>query len=223
MDTVAAALENRAFLYRYLWRWFAGAPDNALIGIATDGETANECRMLCGDDAVAAECQSQINEMLAQGSYPQGELNRIYTRHFEGPGRVPAPPWESVYVNGEDLLFQESTLEVRNDYRAAGYEAADFPKEADDHIAIEFGFMAALSQDAFVAYTSGDSESAKVLLSRQLMFLGKHLNFWLPKFLKRMEESEKPKADVLYVAVARMAVDVCSCDALALEELVSVL
>lgn len=219
MDTMLAALANRAFLYRYLWRWFAGAPDDALVAISVDGETVDECKLLAGENSVAVQSQIEISNRLSGGAYPQAELKQLYTKHFEGPGRVPAPPWESVYLNGEDLLFQESTLDVRNDYRAAGYEAAGYPKEADDHIAIELGFMAALSQDAVTAYESGDTEQVKALLSRQLMFLGKHLNIWLPKYVGRMEESEKPRADGLYLAISRLVVDVCRHDSRAVEEL----
>ncbi len=223
MDTVSAALANRAFLYRYLWRWFAAAPDDALMAIAVDKKTADECRVLAGEDSTAVRCQLDIADRLSNGTYSQAELGRLYTRHFEGPGHVPAPPWESVYVNGEDLLFQESTLDVRNDYRAAGYEAAEYPKEADDHIAIELGFMAALSRDALEAYESGETERARLLLSRQLMFLGKHLNSWLPKYVKRMEESDRPKADGLYVSAGKLAADVCIHDSQAIEELSSIL
>lgn len=220
MDMVLAALTNRAFLYRYLWRWFAGAPDDALVAIAVDGKTVDECKLLAGENSVAVQSQIEVSSRLSSDAYPQAELNQLYTKHFEGPGHLPAPPWESVYLNGEDLLFQESTLDVRNDYRSASYEAAGYPKEADDHIAIELGFMAALSQDAVAAYESGDVERAKALLSRQLMFLGKHLNIWLPKYVERMEESEKPKADGLYLAISRLVADVCYHDGRAIEELV---
>ena len=52
------------------------------------------------------------------------------------------------------------------------------------------------------------------------MFLGKHLNIWLPKYGERMKESEKPKADGLYLAISRLVVDVCHHDGRAIEELV---
>ncbi|MCB8816455.1 molecular chaperone TorD family protein [Desulfosporosinus shakirovi] len=70
-----------------------------------------------------------------------------YTRLFIGPTKLPVPPWESVYVSKERLLFQESSLKVRQRqcYLNYNFLPAKYRSEADDHIALELDFMYNLS------------------------------------------------------------------------------
>lgn len=113
-DAAGTVLANRCFLYRYLWRAFAAEPDDALLGIVADAHTREECALLDGQGGEGARLQDAIAEAVASG--PDG-LCSAYTKLFIGPAKLPAPPWESVYATGEPLLFQESTLAVRDAYR----------------------------------------------------------------------------------------------------------
>lgn len=212
-----AALAGRTFLYKYLWRAFAGEPDQAFLDVAASQDAAEACSVFAGDGSCVDQRQTAIGH-LAQTADLEA-LRGEYTKLFIGPGKLPAPPWESVYVYGEDLLFQESTLEVRLDYRAAGYQASGYPHEADDHLAKELGFMAALSDEARQAFEQGDGERFRQTMSRQLMFLGKHLNGWLPKFAERFESAEKPGICSFYGEFVALAVVVCAQDAAIIEEL----
>ena len=191
-DAIAAALANRSFVYTYLWRAFAADPDEALLTAVASDQALEECAILAGEESRAAQEQRAL---ASTASAPDAleALKSDYTRLFIGPGKLPAPPWESVYVTGEDLLFQPSTLEVRDAYRKAGYQATGYPHEADDHLATELGFMEALAKDSQAAYEAGDSEKLQLLLSQQTMFLAQHLNAWLPKFVERLLITEAPK------------------------------
>lgn len=60
---------------------------------------------------------------------------------FIGPRELPAPPWESSYLNEDKLLFQEETLQVRMSYLKYNFIPKNYPHEADDHIALELDFM----------------------------------------------------------------------------------
>lgn len=217
-DILAVALANRAFIYRYLWRAFADEPDGDYLDIVTSDQAQEEFALFAGENSELCRIQSSI------ASYAASELDALtalrveYTKLFVGPGALPAPPWESVYCCGEDLLFQESTLEVRNDYRASGYEAVGYPHEADDHLATEFGFMAALSSDAASAFDDGDVDRVEVILSRQLMFLSKHLNVWLPKMKERLDGADT-KIGPFYRAFISLACGVCAKDVGAIGEL----
>ena len=125
----------------------------------------------------------------------QGEgLERLrweFTRMFVGPEKLVAPPWESVYVSGERLLFQLHTLTVRQAYLKYGLLPERFLREADDHLALELEFMGHLSRLA-EAYArrgreAGDSaEDVKGELNRvlkdQKAFLEQHLLKWVPLF-----------------------------------------
>lgn len=60
-----------------------------------------------------------------------------YNRLFVGPGRLLAPPFESVYRNPEKLVMQKETLEVRGFYQRAGLQVIQMGSQPDDHLAFE--------------------------------------------------------------------------------------
>ncbi len=219
-EVLAPALANRVFLYRYAWRLFAVEPDEPLSEIAVDGQTMESCAVFAGLDSDMVRAQEYIAKTLSDSDCFR-RLRAEYVRLFVGPTKLPAPPWESVYVCGEDVIFQESTLDVREAFRAAGYEAGGYPHEADDHIATELGFMAALSDDALRLCQSGDGLSVSVALSRQVSFLSEHLNMWLPQFGNRLASYADPKVDPYYLACVGFAVDLCRRDVAVIEELMS--
>ena len=146
-------------------------------------------------------------------------LTNDYTRLFIGPGKLPASPWESVYACGEELVFQQSTLDVRAAYHAAGFTAAGCPHIPDDHIATELAFMAALCDEAKTCASSGDMPGAKVALGRQVMFLAEHLGCWASEFAQRLTSHLPKKAGSFYVHAANLAAAVCKADATATAEL----
>lgn len=216
-DAIAVALANRSFVYTYLWRVFAADPDEALLAMVASDQASEECAILAGEDSRAAKEQRVLASMATEADTLE-MLKSDYTRLFVGPGKLPAPPWESVYVSGEDLLFQPSTLQVRDAYRRAGYQATGYPHEADDHLATELGFMEALAKDSQMTYDAGDSEKLRLLLSRQTMFLAQHLNVWLPQFVERLLNAETPKFGEFYPRFAVLARELCAADAAALVE-----
>lgn len=71
-------------------------------------------------------------------------------------GKVLAPPWGSVYMSEERLVFQKETLEVRNWYREFGLAAENLYREPDDHIALELGFLAHLAKLEYEALKAKD-------------------------------------------------------------------
>lgn len=217
-DAIAAALANRSFVYTYLWRAFAAEPDEALLTAVASDQALEECAILAGEESRAAQEQRALAST-ASASDALEVLKSDYTRLFIGPGKLPAPPWESVYVAGEDLLFQPSTLEVRDAYRKAGYQATGYPHEADDHLATELGFVEALAKDSQAAYDAGDSAKLRLLLSQQTMFLAQHLNVWLPQFVERLLNTESPKFGEFYPRFAVLARELCAADAAALVEI----
>ena len=53
-----------------------------------------------------------------------------------------APPWGSVYLDKDRLLFTEDTLKVRVYYESKGVKVSRKYKEPDDHIGLELEFIA---------------------------------------------------------------------------------
>lgn len=210
-DSMELLLSNRRFLYTLLARAFASEPDGALLGVVMDEHTGDECALLDDEDGSGR----RLWRMLADEAAADGDdrLRSEYTRLFLGPEKLIAPPWESVYVSGEPLLFQESTLAVREAYRRSGYASAGYPREADDHVAIELDFMAAL------ATKTCEAEDDRDALEEQRSFLEEHLLVWIESFAERLGSCDTVSG--FYPLFARLAVLVCRRDAGVLEELLA--
>ena len=113
------------------------------------------------------------------------ELKLDYTRLFIGVDRVLAPPWESVHLNNEHLLFQEQTLQVRSWYSQFGWEVIQRKKEPDDHIAVELNFLSRLAQLGLQALEVKDRAAFEKTLEAQRRFMSEHLLKWV--FLWRQQ------------------------------------
>lgn len=105
-------------------------------------------------------------------------LVRDYDRLFVGPGRLLAPPYESVYRTEEGLLFEEPTFQVRAAYQTFGLAAPRMNREPDDHIGLEFSFLEHLSHRALAALDAGDEFRLDTTLAGQSAFLRDHLLVW---------------------------------------------
>lgn len=116
-------------------------------------------------------------------------LKRDYQQLFIGPDRLPAPPWESVYLSVEGLVFEEQTAAVRQLYADYGLQAANLYKEPDDHFGLEMAFMAHLGTLGLEAIGRGDVETVQAHLEAQQDFLREHLLLWGPEFLNRVIDS----------------------------------
>jgi TorA maturation chaperone TorD len=115
-------------------------------------------------------------------------LKGEYTRLFVGPHALKAPPWESVYITKDKMLFTKETLKVRNFYRSQGFIPAEYPHVADDHIAIELDFMAQLALRLQNAAETGDDEVYRETQTASSEFLQDHLLAWIPKYLEDLQE-----------------------------------
>lgn len=116
------------------------------------------------------------------------QINREYEefhRLFIDPGPLVAPPWESYYRSREQLLFEEWTYQVREQYHHFGLQFKHENKEPDDHLLLELEFMLYLV-DLCLQETRADKIGE--LISRQILFLEEHLTIWVPYFCKRIIE-----------------------------------
>ncbi|WPU20985.1 Tat proofreading chaperone DmsD [Cedecea neteri] len=68
-------------------------------------------------------------------------INEEFQRLFIGPYALPAPPWSSVYLDKENVLFGDSLLELRQWMRAQGFAPQTEQNEPEDH----FGLMLMLA------------------------------------------------------------------------------
>lgn len=135
-----------------------------------------------------------------------------YTRLFIGPGALPAQPWESVYVEEDEALFQRSTLDVRNAYRVQGLLPAEYPKVADDHIALECAFLSELARRACEANDAGDTGRLFDALNASGDFLSDHLLAWVDEYAGRLAAADSG----LYGLAAKALAEFARSDAAAL-------
>ncbi len=193
-ESIELLLANRLHLYEVFHVVFSGVPNEELIHCLSDEQTGEAFAILSdADDDMMAKMSrftKKLEGHLAEDEMYIDKLKTEYTRLYVGPGRMVAYPWESTYNGKENLLFQESTLRVRQFYRKYGYLPQEYPHVADDHIALEMHFMSKLSQRALEAFQADNLQEACNMLKGQQMFMKYHLLNWLPKYVAAVSDKK---------------------------------
>ena len=194
-------LVNRNYLYQLLYKAFGREPDDAFLDLLTPENTGESFALLGGETLEKAP--AFFDSVRRERTDPM-YLSRIreeYTRLFVGPMEMEAPPWESIYTGEEGMLFQDSTLRVRECYRRFGLLPEAYPRVADDSLALELGFMAELAARSVDAFEREDPEGIARTLQGALDFLNEHLLIWIPQLLERIAGTE---TDRLYPRLVKI-------------------
>lgn len=141
-------------------------------------------KTLCSPAAEAAD------RMQAALPSPAGweELVIDHARLFVGPFALLAPPYGSVYLEGERRLMGDSTLAVVDCYHELGLEMAAGFNGTPDHIAVELEFMHFLIIKELDALAAEQLDRAQNFRKKQRAFLERHLAAWVPDFSRSVEE-----------------------------------
>lgn len=179
----------RHFICKLFGRVFAEEPDACLQELLSSDLTKHALRVVMSvsasdSDSEVKECDSLMFSVEDIASISNSE----FTRLFVGPGALPAPPWESVYVSSKRSLFTHDTLKVRMFYKKCGYRIQSETNVPDDHIASELFFMAALAVEELEAREALDNERVDVLIDHQREFLDCHLLRWVDSFAACLAE-----------------------------------
>jgi TorA maturation chaperone TorD len=210
-ESMAETLAARYYLYSTAQALLGNEPTAEMLDAAAP-EMVEAALEACGVEG-AAELAGSFAATL-EGVQCEGGLIGLsaqYTRLFVGPGKLACPPWESVYRSNSRALFQRSTLDVRNAYREQGLLPQMYPRVADDHIALELGFLAQLAKRAMDAHQAEDTNACKAALEASARFASEHLNVWLVDYASDLQ---KEAPDSLYAAVAHLAQVFCARDVL---------
>ena len=121
------------------------------------------------------------------GLPPLIELQKDYAHLFVGPFKVPAPPYGSVYLEDNERVCGDSTMEVIARYNEEGLRLT--LAEPADHVAIELEYMHLLIFRQMRAVASGDEDSATGYLEKQRDFLENHLGPWMPLLTEKIAEN----------------------------------
>ncbi|WP_080797218.1 TorD/DmsD family molecular chaperone [Arabiibacter massiliensis] len=200
-------MEDRALAYRFLSRAFAAAPDTAFLASMRAAASDDESHPLAAFFAELAQGDDERLRIDAEADY-----NRL----FLGMSAHPVAPYESVYTSPVHLLMQEARDEVTALYREAGLEAPAGFDLPEDHVALEFDFMAKLAERTAAALAAGEADEAERLVETQAAFGRDHLAAWVPALC---DDVEKRASVPLYRGLAAMARDQVLADRDIMDEL----
>ena len=188
-ETFEVILAGRVLLYKLFHKTFGREPDAAYLSLLAEPAIADAFSLFSvqEDDtmAKAAEFVGGQSESSNDADYISRLYNE-YMRLFVGPQKLPAPPWESVYRSHQGLLFQESTLTIREIYRKQGFEAEGYPRVADDSLALELDFMGRMAERAQAALAEDNMEALSEALTVSESFVRVHLLYFVPQMLERL-------------------------------------
>ena len=160
--------EQRGYVYKVLAGCFC-APDEKLLD------------MLAG---LAGQDETMLGEVARAAADESVETLKVdHARLFVGPYALLAPPYGSVYLEGEALMG-ESTMDAANSYRQKGLEAAE--NQVPDHITAELEFMHVLLLKQTEAIDTGEIETADHYQQEQGSFLARHLGAWVAQFAEKV-------------------------------------
>lgn len=111
-----------------------------------------------------------------------------YARLFVGPYTLLAPPYGSVYLEGQHRVMGNSTLDVMKGYMEVGLSISEDFRDAPDHISAELEFMYYLVLKEIEAIAGGEYTIAADYLEKQKCFLESHLGVWISEFSARVME-----------------------------------
>jgi TorA maturation chaperone TorD len=121
--------------------------------------------------------------------YNDEELAVEYAKLFLGPFEINAPPYGSLYLDGERRVMGDSTMDVIRFYEDAGLAGSKDSRELPDHIAVELEFMSYLMYKEIEALEKSDSVTALEMVSKQEQFLNRFLGQWILPFCEKIKES----------------------------------
>jgi len=175
--------ESFAFSARVLGALFYFAPDSEQASPLVAALTSTDWYQ---DWPLTSE--SLLPLASAMKSPSDEPLPDAWQRLFIGPWALPAPPWGSVWLDRESVLFGDSTLALRQWMRENGIAFEMKQNEPEDH----FGTLLMLA--AWLAENGREVERDQLLAW--------HLLPWSHRFLTVfIEEAGHP----FYVALARLA------------------
>ncbi|MBI5076736.1 MAG: molecular chaperone TorD family protein [Nitrospirae bacterium] len=114
------------------------------------------------------------------------DLNVDYAKLFVGPNELLAPPFGSVYLDGERKVMGDSTMEVIKMYEAHGLSMDREFGNLPDHITVELEFMYYLIYREIEALEKSDIAAALSHIKAQELFLSRFLRPWIEPFCNNL-------------------------------------
>ena len=140
--------------------------------------------------------------------YSEEDLLVAYAKLFVGPNELLAPPYGSVYLDGEKKLMGDSTMEVIKMYEEQGLSMDSEFRNLPDHITVELEFMYYLIFKEIEALEKSDMDKALDFIKTQGLFLDKFLTKWVKPFCDKIKKGADNEfysslADCLFVFIEK--------------------
>jgi len=146
-----------------------------------------ESWMLPENDPFTARGLALLNAFIAQADdNTLQSVRNDYAALFVGPAKLKAPPWESVYLSRDHILFERQTVAVRAFYAAYGLQSNHLHIEPDDHFGMELLFIAHLLGTALSHEAVGEIAERAQVMAGVSKFMESHLLTWSEPFLARV-------------------------------------
>lgn len=148
--------------------------DSALALAAIRGMNIAQDWPFGGGDHGENTLLSQAALLIGQGAEERGEaLSQEYQRLFVGPGHLAAPPWGSVYMDRDKVMYGATWVELREWMRVCGIESEYDERVPEDQI----GRLLVMS-----------SEVASQRCDALPELLGNHLLPWADRYFDLLAE-----------------------------------
>ncbi len=200
---------TRAAVYSFLSRTFKIEVDERFLQDISEIEPTIRMLSESQPENELREADKLLIEFTQQSKDLKGEtkenlltdLAAEYARLFLGMGSKTVYLVESVYLGKDHLLYEKPYHEIIEAYKSLGYEKEKDFKEPEDHIAVEFDFMANLCRWTAQTLEKGEIENTLGYLNLQNEFLKDHITKWVPQLCQDLENAA---TSPLYKALAKL-------------------
>ncbi len=120
--------------------------------------------------------------------YSGDDLLVAYAKLFVGPNELLAPPYGSVYLDGEKMVMGDSTMEVIKMYEEQGLSMDGEFRNLPDHITVELEFMYYLIFKEIEALEKAALDTALDFIQTQGLFFDNFLRRWVKPFCDKIKE-----------------------------------
>ena len=202
MLAMADRLAFRSYAYRIFHIAFGAKPTSEILAALRSEETLKSLEATVHHGEGGGGLVWALEDLLSRLSEDSclDLLGVEFDRLFNVPGSGYVYPWASAYELGNNMIFRESTLEVRRKYAARGFQAKAKGHFPEDHVAMMLDFLGYLSLEAFDAFCAEDDEAVRLILEDQAKFLDEHFGGWFPEFVEKVEACDRTG---FYAAAAR--------------------
>lgn len=218
-EGIETLLEARLFGYDLLRKAFIEEPSKDFIQLLREKGVLSSLFFASESESIQDGIETVNGYLQERDALKEEEYQKLhwdYTRMFIGPYKLPAPPWESAYLNEDRLLFQKETLEVRRSYLKYSFLPKHYLHEADDHLGLELDFMYHLTEMVLEKIKEKSLDEAQEMLTDQGAFLDEHLLRWA---LDLAEDIAKNAETDFYVGMAKILKGFLTIDREAINEL----